>query len=271
MAMAPGNQAIVGGTVLRIPAIQSPDYVPGQTGWIIRQDGSAEFNAGTFRGSIEVGSLTGQHFWVNNPSTGDVIDVYNSANKLVFSIDATGRVVSTSSVSTAEVVIAGANLLFEDSAQNPIQPPFANGTLAAGATSMNLTAGQPANYTGSGQGAFITLSTGTTTGSEQIAAEQRGIQGTLVMTDTSNVNQLVHAAMISCTTNASGDGTSNHGCSFTPTVINATCSPTSFTQQGVTCMIWRDLTTSTHFSYRILTSTGNPFTGTMNVMFTFWG
>jgi hypothetical protein len=34
-----------GGTVLRIPAIQSPNFVNGVSGWIIRQDGSAQFNS----------------------------------------------------------------------------------------------------------------------------------------------------------------------------------------------------------------------------------
>lgn len=40
--MASGGE-IVGGTILRLPAIQSPNYVAGTTGWKISQDGSAEF------------------------------------------------------------------------------------------------------------------------------------------------------------------------------------------------------------------------------------
>ena len=42
---------IVGGTVLRIPAIESPGFVSGSTGWIIKSDGSAEFNNVVIRGS----------------------------------------------------------------------------------------------------------------------------------------------------------------------------------------------------------------------------
>lgn len=38
------NNPIVGGTVLRIPAIQSPNFVEGVSGWAIFQDGTAEFN-----------------------------------------------------------------------------------------------------------------------------------------------------------------------------------------------------------------------------------
>ena len=40
--MMPGNP-VVGGTVLRRAAIQSPDFVHGQAGWAISADGTAEF------------------------------------------------------------------------------------------------------------------------------------------------------------------------------------------------------------------------------------
>lgn len=53
--MQPGNP-IVGGTVLRYPAIQSPNYVAGSTGWIINEDGTAEFNSLSIHGSIVIGS-----------------------------------------------------------------------------------------------------------------------------------------------------------------------------------------------------------------------
>src|SRR5439155_2619013 len=51
--MEPGNP-IVGGTVLRRPAIQSPNYVAGTSGWAIFADGTAEFNGVTIRGIIDV-------------------------------------------------------------------------------------------------------------------------------------------------------------------------------------------------------------------------
>lgn len=49
--MEPGNP-VVGGTVLRIPAIQSPDFVHDASGWFIGQDGSAEFDNVTVRGDF---------------------------------------------------------------------------------------------------------------------------------------------------------------------------------------------------------------------------
>lgn len=217
MPMTPGNQAIVGGTVLRIPAIQAPDYVPGVSAWIIRQDGSAEFNDGTFRGSIEVGSLTGQHFWVNNPNTGDVIDVYNSTNQLVFSIDRTGRLVSQSSVSTLNIVMVGASLFFEDTAQSPVLPPQETGSLSPTETSLNLSAGIPANAAPTIQPAFLQLITDVALTSPWIKATQRDTTGAVVQTDVnSNTNQLIHADTYTVTTDAGGTSTFPHFANFTP-------------------------------------------------------
>lgn len=36
--------------------MQSPNFVSGSAGWIIRKDGTVEFNNGTFRGSIAIGN-----------------------------------------------------------------------------------------------------------------------------------------------------------------------------------------------------------------------
>ena len=47
------SNPIVGGTTLIRPAIHSPDYVAGTSGWSINKDGTAEFNDVVFRGSAE--------------------------------------------------------------------------------------------------------------------------------------------------------------------------------------------------------------------------
>lgn len=47
----PGNP-VVGSTILRRPAIASPNYSAGSAGWTINVDGSAEFNNITIRGSL---------------------------------------------------------------------------------------------------------------------------------------------------------------------------------------------------------------------------
>ena len=43
MSLTPGNP-IVGGTILRRPAIQSPNFIQNVSGWAINQDGTAYFN-----------------------------------------------------------------------------------------------------------------------------------------------------------------------------------------------------------------------------------
>lgn len=48
----PMSDPVVGGTALIRESIHSPDYVPGVSGWTINQDGTAEFNSATFRGSV---------------------------------------------------------------------------------------------------------------------------------------------------------------------------------------------------------------------------
>lgn len=64
MALTPANP-IVGGTILQIPAITSPDYVPGVSGWTIGQDGTVQFNSGEFTGQITGGSFAGVDFTIN--------------------------------------------------------------------------------------------------------------------------------------------------------------------------------------------------------------
>lgn len=65
--MAFKNQPVAG-TTLVYPAIQSPNYVAGSTGWTINQDGSAEFNNITARGNLIVGP-TGTQTWVVSGSS----------------------------------------------------------------------------------------------------------------------------------------------------------------------------------------------------------
>lgn len=48
------NSAVGAGGSLTREQIKSPNYSPGSAGWIVRKDGSAEFNNGVFRGTIQV-------------------------------------------------------------------------------------------------------------------------------------------------------------------------------------------------------------------------
>jgi len=56
--MAGFNNPVIGGLEKLIrEAIQSPNYVPGISGWTINRDGSVEFNNGIFRGTLQAGTL----------------------------------------------------------------------------------------------------------------------------------------------------------------------------------------------------------------------
>lgn len=60
---------LAGGIFLIRPALRSPDYVAGTSGWTVNQDGSAEFNDVTVRGDLEsanyVAGVSGWHLDVN--------------------------------------------------------------------------------------------------------------------------------------------------------------------------------------------------------------
>lgn len=72
---------VVGGTTLVRAAINSPDYVAGQTGWSVKADGSAEFNDVTLRGGQTING-TSLFYQGANPA----------ANELMASIsDAVGQ------------------------------------------------------------------------------------------------------------------------------------------------------------------------------------
>lgn len=97
MALDPVNP-IVGGVILRIPAIQSPNYVPGVSGWAIFQNGSVEFNNGTFRGTVTAATIIGSTIEnsASNPKTSinpdGTIKITNASGQVIFQIAADGTV-----------------------------------------------------------------------------------------------------------------------------------------------------------------------------------
>ncbi|MDE2026866.1 MAG: hypothetical protein KGJ07_10370, partial [Patescibacteria group bacterium] len=110
MALKPENP-VVGGTVLRRAAIQSPNYVPGVSGWTIKQDGSVEFNNGIFRGSIIGGSLfiyTGVPALGNPPifwAAGAMVDPFGNVLPSVAGVAGAGTFQAGKASDTAQVVL----------------------------------------------------------------------------------------------------------------------------------------------------------------------
>lgn len=64
---------IVAGNVLVRNAIQSPNYVAGSMGWIIRRDGSAEFSNAIFRGSVVISGANNLLMYSGTPGSGDLV------------------------------------------------------------------------------------------------------------------------------------------------------------------------------------------------------
>lgn len=65
------QNSVVGGVTLVRPAIQSPHYEEGTSGWTINQDGSAEFNDVTIRGGTVVSGLA--LYYDGTPAFGNLI------------------------------------------------------------------------------------------------------------------------------------------------------------------------------------------------------
>lgn len=70
MAFSADNP-VVGGTSLARAQIQSPNFITGSTGWVIRQDGSAEFNNVVIRGGVVVGGTA--LYYSGTPAFGNLI------------------------------------------------------------------------------------------------------------------------------------------------------------------------------------------------------
>lgn len=81
------NEVVGGNGVLIRNAMQSQNFVSGVSGWQITKSGNAEFNSGTFRGQITSGSNPGRHVIINDQSNGWPLEVYDSSNNLIYSIN----------------------------------------------------------------------------------------------------------------------------------------------------------------------------------------
>lgn len=210
-----GNPAI-GGTVLVRTAEQSANYVAGTSGWRITRDGNAEFNNGTFRGSLTSGTNPGAHVVLNNPLTGDAVDVYDVSNNLVTYINALG-VVGALDPSTGYLARLTQGQFQQDDGHNTdtaiIMVPAAS---TAQQGEMHIIMSPPVGIT-----YLLRLLGGSDDGSKKptLIGNERNIQGSLVQTDSTSTDNLIHPFSASGTTNTTGFVTLNHGAAFTPTKI----------------------------------------------------
>lgn len=215
------NEVIGTNGVLIRNWLQSSNYIAGVSGWQITKAGSAEFNNGTFRGSIEVGSLDEQHFIVNNPATGDVVDIYDNTNTLVTKIDKFGEIISTNGTDSALMFGNGFN--FVDFAAPPGSYGGMSGHSRSTSSQVVIDSGRISG--GSSSTIFFTDNVLGPGGQPTLIAEQRGLgQGALVQTDTySASNNYQHEEIYTVTTDASGNANFAHHCNFTPNMGWLTC------------------------------------------------
>jgi hypothetical protein len=172
MALKPENP-VVGGEVLRRAAIQSPNFVTGLSGWTINQDGSAEFNNLTVRGTTFLGTnfvigAAGEFFYSGTPAAGNLVaSVTNAAGT-----DQYGNIylanISSYGAGFASSLGGGFSTLY-------------TGSLAGGWTP------QATIETGIGGGLFLTAALGITLADAATADAGLTVTGGLI-TDTLTVN-----------------------------------------------------------------------------------
>lgn len=144
----PGNP-IVGGTVLRIPAIQSPNFVTGTSGWSINQDGTAEFNGLIVHGTVILG--IGSNNVIIMDFTRRAIFVYDAGGNLVISLAPTGGTDSLGNTYQSGVVsyLPGTLTQYSQLINGLLRLTSPNATSAAGGTIQERDVlGPGANQTG---------------------------------------------------------------------------------------------------------------------------
>jgi hypothetical protein len=210
---------ILGGDELVRTAMQSSNYVAGSSGWRIARDGTVEFYAGTFRGSLSAGSNPGQHFIVSNAATGDVVDVYDSANHLIFAITNQGLAASytTGTAPQPSVGFQNAQLQFSDNSTPTAHQATMSWTAPAVAAAQGVVTLLNSGYV-SDVGALEVLC-GSADGSKRptVQAIERGHQGSVVVSDQTSTGNLVHTFSGSGTTDGSGHLVIATGAAFAAT------------------------------------------------------
>lgn len=236
--------------------LQSANFVTGVSGWQIRKDGNVEFNNGTFRGSITSGTNPGQHVVINDGVTGDAVQVYDSGNLLVYNIDKFGLATSYyrgGGVNQNTRVEVGAGQVIFDRVVPGAHPSniLYEPDTAGGGVSADLHM-QVVSY-GVGAALVMDFLSGAFNGSNgpTVISNERTISGSLVQSDQVRTNNLYHAGQYSLNTNGSGEFTTNHNCSFTPTGCIITQAAPGAGSSSVTFIVYTISWTATTFKGQI--------------------
>ena len=212
----PFRDPILGGDALVRTAMRSPNYAAGASGWRIARDGSVEFNNGTFRGRLSAGADPGQHF-VINPGTGDIVDAYDSSNRLIFSIDQLGTVTQISYGLGTRIDIQDGDIAFRDIGNLTPQstPQIFFDSTGAYRLFFNSGSHQPSNNPGE---LYAQGESGNNTKDNALYGQTRGLViGNLIQNDNgigAPVNNLVRMGHFNVTTGPSGVAVFANAASF---------------------------------------------------------
>jgi hypothetical protein len=236
----PFTNDIAGGQgSLVINWLQSANFVTGVSGWQIRKDGNVEFNNGTFRGSITSGNPAAQHLIINNPVTGDAVDVYDTLNRLVLAITANGVLETILRPSNSFALLQGNALAFGNTTSPPTSQAVIVGTSNNLVSHILIDSGRSIAVSGSSSLEYLDSNTGLG-GKSYVRAIQKAdgvnpnVTGSIVQTDTDNaVNNVIHAGYYGGTTDGAGNLVLAHGCAFTPSAAVITVDASGTTNPNI--------------------------------------
>lgn len=173
--MAFRNPIVAGNTLVR-NAIQSPNFLAGSAGWIIRRDGTAEFNSAVFRGTVVIES-------------GQAVLIYSGATP------AAGNLVI--SIAGAAGVDAVGNSYPEGFAVNPDTAPSVRLGLLGG-TALQYWPSGVTNEANAAAAQALATGVGTAGWSQLVlkSAQMTSITDYVALTLASNSDDATHAATL---------------------------------------------------------------------------
>jgi hypothetical protein len=198
--------------------LQSQNFVTGVSGWQIQKNGNAEFNNGTFRGSITSGSNPGQHVVINDAVNGYAVSVYNTLNQLVAYINDIGVIQTQdpTGVGSSVDMFGGSLTIAQGTDETIIADQEHTGTQGNATIITSFASG------GASNGGLNVWSSGVGVGAQPptVTAIERNTVGSIVVTDGLSTKNIFHAGIYSGQV-AGGNGVwnFNHGASFTPTAV----------------------------------------------------
>jgi hypothetical protein len=206
---------VLAGEKLVHTGIRSDNYAAGVSGWRIARDGTVEFNSGTFRGQLTSGTNPGRHVVLNSSTTTDAIDVYDSSNALIFSVNVFGIAKSTNPATAHSSSLQSGNIELDDGAgNNDASLRLLSAVDTVHQSSLDIDCSPPVGITYT-----LSLLGGSDSGNlvPTLVGNERNKQGSMVQSDQRSTSNLVHTFSGSGTTDGAGHLVIATGATFAAT------------------------------------------------------